>query len=65
MSSVKGSPALWQQFLLDVFAMVKQLGVSTFFVTLSCAYLKWEELPNIINKLNQLSVSDKGLKILS
>ena len=65
MSSVKGSPALWKQFLLDVFAMVKQLGISAFFVTLSCAYLKWEELPNIINKLNQLSVSDKGLKILS
>ena len=65
MSSVKGSPALWKQCLLDVFAMVKQLGISTFFVTLSCANLKWEELPNIINKLNQLSVSDKGLKMLS
>ena len=65
MSSVKGSPALWKQCLLDVFAMVKQLGISTFFVTLSCAYLKWEELPNIINKLNQLSVSDKRLKTLS
>ena len=29
MSSVKGTPAYWKQFLYDVLAMVKQLGIPT------------------------------------
>ena len=35
MSSVKGTPAYWKQLLYDVLAMVKQLGVPTYFLTLS------------------------------
>ena len=34
---IKGSPAYWKKFLFDVLAMVKQLGIPTFFLTLSCA----------------------------
>ena len=37
MSSVKGTPAYWKQFLFEVLAMVKQLGIPTYFLTLSCA----------------------------
>lgn len=59
MISMRGSPALWKQFLLGVFAMVKQLGIPSFFLTLSCVDLKWEGLPNIINKLKRLGVSDE------
>ena len=45
--------------------MVKQLGMpTTYFLTLSCADLKWEVLHYIINKLNKLSLSDKKLKKL-
>ena len=65
MSSVKGTPAYWKQFLFDVLAMVKQLGIPTYFLTLSCADLRWEELPYIINKLNNLGISDQELKNLS
>ena len=43
MSSVKGTPAYWKQFLYDVLAMVKQLGIPTHFLTLSCADLRWED----------------------
>ena len=39
MSSVKGTPSYWKQFLYDVLAMVKQLGITTLFLTLSCADL--------------------------
>ena len=39
MNSVKGTPAYWKQFLYDVLAMVKQLAISTYFLTLSCADL--------------------------
>ena len=45
--------------------MVKQLGTPTYFLTLSCADLRWEELPYIINKLNNLGLSDEELKNLS
>ena len=64
MSSVKGTPAYWKQFLFDVLAMVKQLGIPTYFLTLSCGDLTWEELPYIINKLNNLGLSDEELKKL-
>ena len=31
MSSVKGTPAYWKQFLYDALTMVKQLGIPTYF----------------------------------
>ena len=65
MSNVKRTPAYWKQFLLEVLAMVKQLRVPTYFLTLSCADLRWDELPYIINKLNNLSLTEEGLKNLS
>ena len=46
-------------------AMVKQLGITIYFLTLSCADLRWEELPYIINKFSNLELSDKELKNLS
>ena len=42
--------------------MVKQLGMPTYFLKLSCADLRWEELLYIINKLNKLAHSGKELK---
>ena len=65
MSSVKGIPAYRKPFLHDVLAMVKQLGIPTYFLILSYADLRWEELPYIINKLNNLGLSDEKLKNLS
>ena len=51
MNSIKGTPAYWKKFLHEVLAMVKQLGLPTFFMTLSCADLKWNELISIISTL--------------
>ena len=62
MTSVKGTPPYWKQFLYDVLAMVKQLGIPTYFLTLSCADLRWEELPYIINRLNNLGLCEEELK---
>ena len=45
--------------------MVKQLGIPTYFLTLSCTDLRWEKLPYIIKELNSLGLSDNELKILS
>ena len=64
MSLVKGTPVYQKQFSFNVLVMVKQLGIPTFFLTLSCANLLWEELPHIINKLNDLGLSEEELKKL-
>ena len=31
MSAIKGTPAYWKKFLHEILAMVKQLGIPTFF----------------------------------
>ena len=51
-------------YMMQVLSMVKYLGIPTYFLTLSFAELSWEELPYIINKLNNLGLSDKELKNL-
>ena len=45
----------------QVLAMVKQLGTPTFFLTLSCTDLRWNELIPIIFKLNCVDISDKEI----
>ena len=62
MFSIKDTPAYWKKFLFEVLAMVKQLGIPTFFMTLSCADLRWNELVEIILKLNRLDFSDDVIK---
>ena len=53
MSCTKGTPTYWKKILFDVLAIMKQLGVPTFFMILSFADLRWNELKSVINKLNQ------------
>ena len=65
MSSIKGTPAYWKKFLHQVLAMVKQLETPTFFLTLSCADLQWNELISIIFKLNVIDIADEDKGILS
>ena len=65
MSSVKGTPAYWKQFLHELLVMVKQLGIPTYFLILTCADLKWDELPHIINKLNNLNLTDEEIRNLT
>ena len=61
MDTIKGTPAYWKRFLWEVLAMVKQLGLPTFFMTLSCADLRWKELISIISKLNGLNLSEEDI----
>ena len=61
MSTIKGTPAYWKKFLFEVLAMVKQLGLPTYFMTLSCADLRWNELPSIISKLKGLDLSEEEI----
>lgn len=43
LQSVRGSPQYWQQRLKDLFAMTRQIGCPTFFLTVSSADLRWKE----------------------
>ena len=45
--------------------MIKHLKILIYFLTLSCAEQRWEELAYIINKLSNLGLSDDELKSLS
>ena len=49
---IPGSPPYWQKFMYEVVAMVKQLGIPTWFMTLSCADLRWPELFQMISRTN-------------
>ena len=62
MSSIKGTPAYWKKLLTKVLGMVKHLCIPTSFMTLSCADLRWNELVEIIPKLNRLDISDDVIK---
>ena len=57
LSCIKRTPTYWKKIVFDVLAMVKQLGIPTFFLTLSCAVLRRCELISTLNKMN-LSESD-------
>ena len=59
MTQFKGSPAYWKKFMKYVMATVKQLGMSTFFLTLSCADLLRNELVSIISKINGIENLNK------
>ena len=65
MSTIKGTPVYWKKFLFEVLAMEKQLGLPTFFMTLSCANLRWPDLPSIICKLNRSEKSKQELNEMS
>ena len=65
MSSIKGTPAYLKKILHQVLAMVKQLGTPTFFLTLSCSELRWNELISIIFKLNVIDIADEDINRLS
>lgn len=61
LNTIKETPAYWKRFLFEVLAMVKQLGLPTFFLTSSYADLRWNELVSIIAKLNGLDMSDEDI----
>ena len=65
MTDIKGTPAYWKNFLHEVLSMVKQLGPPTFFLTLSCADLRWNELVRIISRLKGHNISEEEISNLT
>ncbi len=48
LTQVRGTPAYWEKSKKNLFAMIRQLGIPTFFVTFSAADRRWIEIPNAI-----------------
>jgi hypothetical protein len=58
---VHGSPAYWQAVQKDLFAMIRQLGIPTWFCSFSSADLRWTEMIDAI--LRQQSDKRKASKM--
>ena len=41
---VRGTPPYWQRTMKDLYAMIRQLGIPTWFVIFSAAEMRWEEV---------------------
>ena len=64
MNSIKDTPAYWKKFLHEVLAMVKQLELPSFYLTLSCADLRWNELISIISTLKVETLQEEEVNRL-
>ena len=62
---IPGSPPYWQKFMYEVIAMVQQLGIPTWFLTLSCADLRWNELFHILSRIKGENITDEEIDNLS
>ena len=63
MSRIKGTKEYWNQKSSDLAAMDARLGPATWFLTLSCAEYKWEELEKYIRAVNP-DMKDTNLRHL-
>ena len=61
---IPGTPPYWQRFMYEVVAMVKQLGIPTWFMTLSSADLRWPELFQIISRIQGKDITDEEVDAL-
>ena len=62
---IPGSPPYWQRFMYEVVAMVQQLRIPTWFMTLSCADLRWPELFQIIARTKGINMTTQQVEALS
>ncbi|XP_072046834.1 uncharacterized protein [Amphiura filiformis] len=46
LTQIRGTPAYWEKSKRDLFAMIRQLGIPTWFVTCSAADRRWIEIDN-------------------
>ena len=65
MWQIRGTPAYFQALHHDVLAMVRQLGLPTWFFTLSAADMQWPDLIQSIARQYGTILSDEAVKKLS
>ena len=65
LKNTRGSPSFWHSVLLDLLAMVRQLGPPTWFLTLSAADMHWPEVIRSIALQYGVHLSDDDVKNLT
>ena len=65
LKEVRGTPAYWQKVHYEVLAMIRQLGIPTWFLTLSAADMKWPEVIQIIARQYGTFLSEEEVSNLS
>lgn len=67
---IRGTPSFWQNVQKDLFAMLRQLGIPTWFCSFSSAEFRWHEMINVLlhqqgddRKVEELDWTEKS-KIL-
>lgn len=45
---IRGTPSFWQSVQKDLFAMLRQLGIPTWFCSFSSAEFRWHEIINVL-----------------
>ena len=58
-------PPYWQRCMYEVVAMVKQLGIPTWFMALSHADLRWPELFKIVARTQGRDITEDQIEALS
>lgn len=60
--TLRGSPPYWERTKKDIFAMIRQLGIPTWFCSFSAAETKWKPLLRVLAKLiNNTNCTDSDI----
>jgi len=65
LTTVRGSPAYWKRASLDLLAMIRQLGIPTWFMTLSAADLQWPDVIQTVAEQYSESLSAEQISNMS
>ena len=65
LKNVRGSPAYFQRVMYEVLGMIRQLGLPTWFLTLSAADMQWPDVIQTIARQYGTILSDDDVKGMS
>ena len=65
LKNVRGSPAYFQRVMYDVLGMIRQLGIPTWFLTLSAADMQWPDVIQTIARQYGTVLTDDDVKTMS
>ena len=65
LKNVRGSPAYFQRVMYEVLGMIRQLGLPTWFLTLSAADIQWPDVIQTIARQYGTILSDDDVKGMS
>ena len=65
LKQVRGTPSYWQKVHYDVLAMIRQLGIPTWFLTLSATDMKWPDVLQTIGRQYGENYTDEDVACMT